>query len=579
MCRSGAGAWYPKVYSEQAKVKLETLHEWLELLFLDGLVEKAPGTKETGPGVILTDLGRQVLADDDALERLRQGRAINALDRGGAVREMLLKPSRPFVTRIILFANLLWFGYSCWLAWQMKAVSLYLSGDLASLEVNKIVMMSGGLGRAEWIHGEWWRVITAAFVHIGLLHLGMNMLWLFSAGGMAERMWGSGPLLVLYVFSALGCSFLGLAKSPIDSAGASGALCGMLAAELIWVALNGRYLPREMLIKWRWQLASNILMMAALSYFFRGVGGWGHLGGAFAGLICALLLTFLRFGPFPWKAIAIPLFAVIPWAGWTMVEQSRQDEEVWKKAEKHELDIYYLQPIRSTLIPMKERTRLALRLITEVGVQRDKKEAVQSALDVTTEDQEKLQQVEALLDHAGPYRHPDVQDQWRMAGDDLKKFSDLLKTISLQLSKWLEVEKSQVPREQEFETVHLQELARNSRAANKFIRDVLQPLMAKPAAKRPPAEVTKAYQELGILEKKLDAQRSSFLRMDHFWNPSIEEARQKGFDYLRDATRYCRMAQDCLTSDRWSNQQAKQLDELTQRVTEEAKALEDLFEK
>ena len=79
--------WYPRVYAQSAGIPQEQLYYYLEDLWLDGLVQKAEGSPETGPGLTLTEAGRDVLDDPAALQRLKEGRAVKPGDQGGAVRE------------------------------------------------------------------------------------------------------------------------------------------------------------------------------------------------------------------------------------------------------------------------------------------------------------------------------------------------------------------------------------------------------------------------------------------------------------------------------------------------------------
>src|SRR5512142_3408615 len=80
-------------------------------------------------------------------------------------------------------------------------------------------------------NGEWWRLLSAAFVHVGVLHLLLNGFCLFQLGTIAEALLGSRRFVAVYLLSALGGSLLGLAIHPMTvSAGASGAIFGVAGA-------------------------------------------------------------------------------------------------------------------------------------------------------------------------------------------------------------------------------------------------------------------------------------------------------------------------------------------------------------
>src|SRR5207253_3733894 len=91
---------------------------------------------------------------------------------------------------------------------------------------------------------EWWRLVTHAFLHADLLHIFFNMYFLYSLGPIMEAMWGSVRLLVLYLVSMVtaACVVIGVDRD-LQTVGASGALCGMLASLGVWVMLNREHLP------------------------------------------------------------------------------------------------------------------------------------------------------------------------------------------------------------------------------------------------------------------------------------------------------------------------------------------------
>ena len=71
--RTAPQPWYPRVYAQSVGVSQDSLNGFLEELWLDGLVRKADGSPETGPGLTLTEAGRDVLEDPAAL-KAPQGR-------------------------------------------------------------------------------------------------------------------------------------------------------------------------------------------------------------------------------------------------------------------------------------------------------------------------------------------------------------------------------------------------------------------------------------------------------------------------------------------------------------------------
>ena len=91
------------------------------------------------------------------------------------------------------------------------------------------LFVPGGLDQ-----GEWWRLITAAFLHASLIHLGMNMLVLWFIGAPVEQAIGRGRFLAIYMVSGLAGSAGALIFSPnAVTVGASGAIFGILGAALV----------------------------------------------------------------------------------------------------------------------------------------------------------------------------------------------------------------------------------------------------------------------------------------------------------------------------------------------------------
>ncbi|MEV4671701.1 rhomboid family intramembrane serine protease [Actinomadura sp. NPDC049382] len=132
-------------------------------------------------------------------------------------------------------------------------------------------------------HGEWYRLITSAFVHLpptkggfGILHIVFNMWWLWRLGRPTEEMLGRWRFLALYLLSALGGSVLGYLIDPgMNAVGASGAVFGLTAAYWIFMRRLGHRMDE-----------ANRLVVLALIWLVvsAGIASWqGHLGGLLAG--------------------------------------------------------------------------------------------------------------------------------------------------------------------------------------------------------------------------------------------------------------------------------------------------------
>jgi membrane associated rhomboid family serine protease len=131
--------------------------------------------------------------------------------------------------------------------------------------------------------GEWWRLVTGAFLHGGLLHIFFNMyaLWLF--GPQIERQVGSASFATLYFASLLWGSAFFLFMVPSGVAiGASGAIFGLFGA---WIGASYRSRHTPMGRRLFQQLIILLVINLALPLFIGGVAWQAHVGGLIAGLL------------------------------------------------------------------------------------------------------------------------------------------------------------------------------------------------------------------------------------------------------------------------------------------------------
>jgi membrane associated rhomboid family serine protease len=303
--------WYPSSFQEPG-VSRDLLDATLDQLRLGGLVRLTDWVKERGQGYALTPEGAAVLGDAGLLGRLRQGGMSAAAKkpeplgrpestgtpwaRGEAVRAALLERPKPIVTLTLLALNIFVFLSGLVLATQHNiSVHNYLGwGDNKVLNIRHD--MGAMAGNDVLVHGQWWRLLTSAFVHHGIIHILMNMYFLFSLGPLVEAMWGRWRYLLLYLTSALGGGVAALLYSDPRAlyAGASGALCGLLASMPVWVLLNRPYLPRELASNWLSNITTNIVLIVIIS-MLPGISAAGHFGGGLAGAAIAFPMVWERF--------------------------------------------------------------------------------------------------------------------------------------------------------------------------------------------------------------------------------------------------------------------------------------------
>ena len=163
---------------------------------------------------------------------------------------------------------------------------------------------------------QWWRMVAAMFVHIGLVHLLINEWCLWDLGFMAEQLYGPGPFLAVYLLSGITGSLVSVSyNSTVVSAGASGAIFGIAGALITTLHFGHIPAPRKAL---RASLISLIVFAGFnLAYGFQkgGIDNGAHVGGLVAGLILGAIMS-RDFKPVATEQRhahrwAIPVYAVV----------------------------------------------------------------------------------------------------------------------------------------------------------------------------------------------------------------------------------------------------------------------------
>lgn len=182
----------------------------------------------------------------------------------------------PFLTWALLGANL--------------TVWLVVSG--AGADTTPEVYLDYGAMFGPFIaNGEYWRLITATFLHIGFSHLAFNSLALFIFGRLVEKAFGHSRFLLIYVLAGLSGSVTSYVMNSIAiGAGASGAIFGLLGAMVAYSiaqrTIFGAVGRRDL---------TGVLFLAAIvflhGYITEGVDSWAHFGGLTAGLGLGLALA------------------------------------------------------------------------------------------------------------------------------------------------------------------------------------------------------------------------------------------------------------------------------------------------
>lgn len=172
-------------------------------------------------------------------------------------------------TNALIIANVLVYAYTS-----------LVSGNF--LVIDDEVLLWLGQDNVFVMNGGYWQLFTSMFVHINILHLFGNMIFLLIFGIRAEDLFSTEEFFFIYFASGLLGNLLTLLMGPIVSAGASGAIFGMFGACVIYLrkAFGGSIMGAL--------IFSFYLLMLSTS---AGVNVIAHFGGLLAGLIIGYVLA------------------------------------------------------------------------------------------------------------------------------------------------------------------------------------------------------------------------------------------------------------------------------------------------
>jgi membrane associated rhomboid family serine protease len=190
-----------------------------------------------------------------------------------------LKPQHPsFITNIIIAINIIIF----------IAMAIASAGN-AIMEPESELLINWGANYLPLINlGQYWRLFTCMFLHIGIMHLTVNMYSLFSLGEAVEHIFGKKLYILAYITSGLIASILSLWYNGINvSAGASGALFGLIGL-LIAIACTNIFAKEH-----KAGILKNLLITVAINigigFSSSRIDNAAHIGGLIAGLIIGLI--------------------------------------------------------------------------------------------------------------------------------------------------------------------------------------------------------------------------------------------------------------------------------------------------
>jgi len=200
-----------------------------------------------------------------------------------SARELIFAANKrkyPIFTIAILVINVVLLALMEWHGSSTNSWTLYQFGA-----VERRAMLYGG---------EWWRLVSSMFLHIGIMHLFMNSMWLILAGIRAELFFGHLKFLIIYFVGGIVGSFAMMITADPNTitigAGASGAIFGLMGSMLAYMLITKRNIENFSFQS----LGTMVLINVVFGFMIPGISNAAHIGGMIGGFIVGVLFT--KFG-------------------------------------------------------------------------------------------------------------------------------------------------------------------------------------------------------------------------------------------------------------------------------------------
>lgn len=192
--------------------------------------------------------------------------------REGQEREKYMRNNKPIITYILIFINIVMF-----LLMYMLGNGSENTNTLIDFGANYILLTKAG---------EYYRLITSGFLHIGVIHLLLNMYSLYIVGSQVEYFYGKVKYVIIYLFSLIMGSLFTVALSSVNtvSAGASGAIFGLLGSILYFGIKYRGYIGNSLVN----QIVPVVVLNLIIGFTTPGIGNAAHIGGLIGGYLISM---------------------------------------------------------------------------------------------------------------------------------------------------------------------------------------------------------------------------------------------------------------------------------------------------
>ena len=142
----------------------------------------------------------------------------------------------------------------------------------------------GVTGTRPVTYGWWWTLITAIYLHGGLLHIFFNMMWVRQLGPVVEELFGPFRLFAIFTIAGITGFIASTLAGHAFTLGASGSIFGLLAAAIAYGRRAGSQLFTRQFLQWA-------VLLFIMGFVMPGVDNWAHGGGFVGGYAAAYVFS------------------------------------------------------------------------------------------------------------------------------------------------------------------------------------------------------------------------------------------------------------------------------------------------
>lgn len=167
---------------------------------------------------------------------------------------------------------------------RQSGIMSFLSPSMQSL------FNLGMTGSIPMAQGRWWTMITAIYLHGGILHILFNVLWIRQIGPVVEDIYGNARLIVIFTFAGILGFLLSNFRGIPFTIGASGSIFGLFGALVYYGRAHGGTFGSAVFR----QVGQWALILFLLGFMFPSVNNWAHAGGFVGGYLSGMLVGYLE---------------------------------------------------------------------------------------------------------------------------------------------------------------------------------------------------------------------------------------------------------------------------------------------